>query len=302
MVQTDPLLKPHHATPSGKRLTSSILSLLLLVSTVQGTDPDTAHDASTTPAWAARQGLASLPATNVAHATPVYVHPARRAIGTLSSNEVPEQTDSFTWGTNRTIAGLGEGLVFDESTLNERMEFRRVQALFRTLEERGDLISNRVQAAEQMERLLDSLTFDSSRFYLHHRLGALYFREQDYRRAAVHMENALNLEPNNAAIASNLAAAQMTLGQLNEALDTLNRIQVGLVTSPQLLFSIYFNKACLNSLKGRTEDAIENLIKAVETDPPSTLASLGDPQLDFIREDIRFKNVRFALESMLNPR
>gem|GEM_PF-3195227 len=297
MRPTKSIFTSHDATPKGRGLTSSILFLCVLRLCAYG-QSEAPSEFSDQSMWSARRTIASVPATNTAYATEPYVHPAVQAIAKLNSGQIPASTNE-SLRMERHISALGEGLHIDEDTLDERVEFRRVQVLLQELESLNRQVVSRDYIAAQMEEMIPTLRHNASLFLLHHRLGALYFREQNYSKAAHHMEEALTIQPNNSAIASNLAAAQMTLGQLDDALETLNSIQVGLVDSNQLLFSIYFNKACLYSLKERTEEAIENLIRAAESDPPSVYASLGDPQLDFIRDDMRFKNVQFALESML---
>lgn len=249
--------------------------------------------------WAKRT-IGSLQSTNEL-ILPVPPPPdrARSALDALRGDRV--LADPL-WGmsTNRTITGIaGEGEI-DEETLDARMEMTRIRQFIERIDV---LLRNRDHqtAIQQVQHELEFATNDDIRFILHHRLGTIYFRTQEYAQAAVHMAKALEIQPNNAAIASNLAAAQMTMGDLDSALNTLSSIQLGLIDNRSLLFSIHFNLACLYSMKGREEEALEHLFKAAESDPPSAFASLGDPQLDPIRSDFRFRDLQRVLENRLTP-
>jgi tetratricopeptide (TPR) repeat protein len=198
----------------------------------------------------------------------------------------------------RRITELGGYREIDTDTLDERLALSQLEADMQAVdqlidERRGDLASSRLQ------QLLEQAQFDSVRMRLHQKLGVLAFRQLDYATAAQQIEAALALDPNNAALASNLAAAQMSLGDLDAARNTLESIQLGLIRSRRLLFSIHFNLACIYSLSESDEPALNNLYRAAEQDPASTLASLGDPQLDFIRTEERFASLRDTLESLL---
>ena len=94
-------------------------------------------------------------------------------------------------------------------------------------------------------------------------------------------------------------AVLMTLGRLDEALGHLLEIYPASLDRPQLSFSVHFNLACVYSMKKNTEKALQNLALATQIDPASTLASLGDPQLDFIRADGRFRELSQAVENFV---
>ena len=259
--------------------------------------------ASEGPTWN-RHSISGLAATNTLDATPkpesAPRDPSRLALERLSQTEASEPPAQ--WPAvegERRIAEFGEYRAVDEVTLEERMEHIRIELL---MEEANMLVrqGDDEGASHLLKGALDKAGYDSSRFTLHRRLGAMAFRRQDYEGAAVHMAEALALQPNDPATASNLAAAQMTLGDLDAALETLQGIQLGLIQHRQLLFSVHFNLACLYSMKEETEQAITHLLEAAESDPPSAFASLGDPQLDAIRNDLRFRDLQLVLESMLS--
>ncbi len=131
------------------------------------------------------------------------------------------------------------------------------------------------------------------------RLAAYHFRNQNYTTAADHMQEALALDKSDSVTAINLSAVLMTLGRLDEALGHLLEIYPASLDRPQLSFSVHFNLACVYSMKKNTEKALQNLALATQIDPASTLASLGDPQLDFLRADTRFRELSQAVENFV---
>ncbi len=258
--------------------------------------------ASEGPTWT-RHSISGLAATNAAASSApepksAPSDPARLALERLKQTDAADSPDTWPSAEERRIAEFGEYRAVDEVTLEERMAQVRLELLM----EEANLLARQGddEGAELLlQGALDKAGYDSSRFTLHRRLGAMAFRRQDYEVAAHHMAEALSLQPNDPATASNLAAAQMTLGDLDAALETLQGIQRGLIQHRQLLFSVHFNLACLYSMKEETEQAIAHLLEAAESDPPSAFASLGDPQLDAIRNDLRFRDLQLVLESML---
>ncbi len=258
---------------------------------------DASGDASPAPF---ATSIAAIPATNAPIQPPPT--PPDRYRETLEALDEPfewEDREAFAPGT-RLIAAMEIDGPLDEAGVLERLELVRVQHV---LEESDQLAQQRAHdsAIRNLENELETLEFDQSIYIVHHRLGTMLFRTQDYEEAAWHMEQALEIQPENAALASNLAAVQMTLGYLDEAMDTLSGINLRIIDNAHLLFSIHFNLACLHSLKGNHERAIENLFTAVEHDAPNTYASLGDTQLDPIRDDLRFRDLATSLERHLRP-
>ena len=136
------------------------------------------------------------------------------------------------------------------------------------------------------------------------RMAAYEFRRQQYEAAANLMGQAAELDQQDAVTRINLAAVLMTLGRIDEALGYLLEIYPFVLDRPQLAFSVHFNLACVYSLKQDTAKSLQNLAIAAQTDPASTLASLGDPQLDPVRSDTRFAELGQALERFLiqNPK
>lgn len=203
--------------------------------------------------------------------------------------------DPWQPASDRFIAEFGAYRIVDKSAVEERLEIIHVQWLFDKAQTKARQQRSE-EAMRDLEEALDHVRYDRSRFLIQQRLGVMAFRNQDYARAEYHMAEALALQPRDPAVASNLAAAQMTRGHFEAALKTLESIPVGLIRRRHLLFSIHFNKACLFSMMERPDEAFEHLVQAAEYDPPATWTSLGDTHLDPIRDDLRFLDLRLTLE------
>jgi tetratricopeptide (TPR) repeat protein len=243
---------------------------------------------------------AAPPAEPVETVEPISPH--RAALQRLLEDETLTDADQpWQLPEQRQIAEFGEYREIDEASLEERVEASRLQLVLQTADE--EMRRGRPAAAmQQLIQFLETARFDDNRTRALQRLGIFAFRQQDYELAAEYMQAALEIEPNSPALSSNLAAAQMTLGRLDDALATLSAIRTGLIRSPALLFSIHFNLACLHSMKDQREEALNHLFRAAESDAPSVLASLGDPQLDNVRGEARFRELQVALERGLQRR
>ncbi len=156
-------------------------------------------------------------------------------------------------------------------------------------------------AYEMLHRRYTQLETRQSRLFALSRLGTLAFRLQDYKAAADHMRKALELDPRNAPLTCNLAAALMTDGNVTEALYYLNQINPALVENLSSRFSVFFNLACAHSMLGNQDKAMDNLEQAALVDAANTMASLGDPQLDNIRGSDDFQRLQRWLDRLLAP-
>ena len=133
-------------------------------------------------------------------------------------------------------------------------------------------------------------------------IASYYFRMQRYHEALPFMREAVRLDPTDFPTLSNLAAVLMSMGELKEAGFFLRTIDTTKIRdNVHLVFSIYFNRACLNSLNNEMGAALRDLRQAAQTDPHSTLASLGDPQLDGIRPSLEFFDMKARLETIMQP-
>ncbi len=199
------------------------------------------------------------------------------------------------------LADFVPGGRYDESeTLRDRQE----QASVRRLLSETDILmrNNRKELAfANLEEALPGIEAPYNRLAILARLGTLLFRDQQYDRAVIHMREAVQIEPADIVMVSNLAAGLLSIGDVDEALEHLTSINLRTIRNPSLAFSVLFNLACGYSLKNDVEKSLSHLLGAANVDPASTIASLGDTQLDNIRSDLRFKNLQSQLEAAFRP-
>lgn len=179
---------------------------------------------------------------------------------------------------------------FERNMLRERVLLS--DRLFR----QGDA-TNAIALLQDVDKYLRS---PRNRVLNLNRLAAYEFRRQQYAAAARLMREANALQKQDPVSRLNLAAVLITVGELDEALATLLDIYPQTLQRKGLMFSVHFNLACVYSMQKETDKALQNLAIAAQTDPASTFASLGDPQLDFIRPDARFVELAQAVNDFLN--
>ena len=157
------------------------------------------------------------------------------------------------------------------------------------------------EAIALLKQQLNQPLSPEQRARVNSRIASYYFRTQRYADALPFMREAVRLNPQDFGTQCNLAAVLLSMGEIKEAGFLLKTIEIARITETRLLFSIFFNRACVASLESDAKTSIDQLRKAAQTDPQSTLASLGDPQLDNIRPGLDFFDLKAGLEMMLNP-
>lgn len=150
---------------------------------------------------------------------------------------------------------------------------------------------SREQAFEKLRHLLERITEPELREQLLSAMGVMRFKQQNYAAAAKYFEEARHCAPHDVRIACNLAAAYMSNDQLEMARELLSGISLSLVENAHLAAAIQINLACINSMLGRTDDALEHLSQAAQLNAAFTGAHLGDTQLDAIRNEKRFETI-----------
>lgn len=240
------------------------------------------------------------PSTPLVWPPPPPVDPARAALGALdpATNEFEAPPLIVTKITALPAAsGLSETQVverFERNLMRERIQL--ADHIYR----QGDVTN----AITLLQDLTQYLRNPRNRVLNLNRLAAYEFRRQNYAAAANYMQQASELQNEDTVTKINLSAVLMTMGKLDEALNTLLDIYPASLDRLPLMFSVHFNLACVYSLKKDGDKALQNLAIAAQTDPVSTMASLGDPQLDYIRTESRFAELAKALDDFLkrNPR
>lgn len=191
----------------------------------------------------------------------------------------------------------GEG---DDSTTQAvlRAEYTLLRGRARTADQlfRAAKLEDAISLMESTER---QLTLPELRAVALNRIAAYYFRLQQTDKMAEYSRQAWDLAPGDAANACNLAASLLSVGEVDEALIILLGVYDQAREQPKLAFSLYFNLACVYSLKKDNAQALHHLVLAARADPAATLAAFGDTQLDGIRDLPEVIRLRGALLSSM---
>ena len=131
---------------------------------------------------------------------------------------------------------------------------------------------------------------------LHNRMAAYLFKSQRYDEALVHMRESARINPGDSATLCNVGAVLLSMGRVEESDAFLRKVDTAKIDNLNLLFSVYFNKACIGSLRKNKDEALLNLIRAAQSDPRATLTALSDPQLDNVRNSLEFMDLKSRLE------
>lgn len=236
------------------------------------------------------------PAGPVVWPPPAPPDPSRTALGSLdqiTSNDFSAPPLIVT-----RIAQLPARSGMSPEQISEHME--RLQ--LREAVNSADALFREGQASNAIARLdalAPAMRNTRNRVLLLNRAAAYYFRQQQYERATELMKQAYDLDAGDSVAACNLAATLLTTGQAEEALRMLKGLPASALNRPQLAFSIHFNMACAYGLTRHVDEGIDSLARAAQTDPVSTAASLGDPQLDGLRGDSRFDSLARSLDAYL---
>jgi len=161
------------------------------------------------------------------------------------------------------------------------------------------------EAIELLENNARQMKSPGALFEVHHQLGILLYSLNLFREAASHLEKALTYQADSAAVACNLAAIFLYLGEVDNALQSLGRVETTRLfenNQRSLLFSTYFNYACAYSLKNMVEESLANIELAARYDPQRVLTSMGDPQLDNVRRSPRFQEIKDQLTARIQRR
>jgi tetratricopeptide (TPR) repeat protein len=169
---------------------------------------------------------------------------------------------------------------------------KRNNALFR--------VGDHQQACDNLKQLMTTTEDPELIQRILSLLGVLNFKLRQFETAAVFFAQAMEYAPGNTQLACNLAGAYLSYGALDKAEEALLSIDTNLILADSLKAAVHFNLACIHSLKGQPDDALNNLATAAECDPVFTATNIGDTQLDRIRRLKRFERIQRELQRILN--
>ncbi|RLC78827.1 MAG: hypothetical protein DRI61_09160, partial [Chloroflexi bacterium] len=113
-------------------------------------------------------------------------------------------------------------------------------------------------------------------------LGNVYYEQGRYEEAIEAYRKVIELNPNRGATYCALASIYRRLGRQKELEEHIRKARELLPPDD------HYNRACLESICGNVEEALEHLKLALEKDPGMKEWAKRDPDLEWIREDERF--------------
>ncbi len=252
------------------------------------------------PPWE-RASIYYVPPTNKPGRPPPTLPTSRDVLNALE-NEAPTSLAAVVLGSSPSLYAMSRqsptNLPADAKTMEQEHNFA---VMIRDV----DRMSKEGRAEEAINMLKEQLNKPMpphQRAAINNRIASYYFRMQRYAQAMPFMREAVRLDPTDFPTLCNLAAVLMSMGETKEASFFLMNIDTTKIqNNDRLVFSVFFNRACLASLDNQLGTAIQELRKAAQTDPHQTLASLGDPQLDAIRPSLDFFDLRARLEAIIAP-
>ena len=222
----------------------------------------------------------------------------RRATEYMVANELKEQQSEA----ETTVAGSGasaedrttQELQRDEEDLREieagLMKYMHVVQVnpknARAWDTLGNLHKSAGQYKEAVLAYAQAIQNDPSKALYHHHLGLVYACEGRMDEAIEAFQRVIEMEPDH-------ALAHATLGGYyrKKGLEELAQKHIGIAMKSIFDSENEYNRACLAAICGNTDQALELLRVALMNKQTYVDWILRDPDLDFIRQDPRFKQL-----------
>jgi tetratricopeptide (TPR) repeat protein len=147
----------------------------------------------------------------------------------------------------------------------------------------GNLYKTSGSYREAVTSFEQAVSLDPNKALYRYNLGLVYAIQQRYDEAIGAFEKVVEFDPGNRLAHATLAGYYRRLGQDAEA---KKHITIAMSTMKD---ENEYNRACFEAICGNADQAIELLKVALEQEQTSLDWARRDPDLDFIREDPRYK-------------
>jgi len=150
----------------------------------------------------------------------------------------------------------------------------------------GNLYKSAGQYKEALESYQEAIRQDATKAIFHHHVGLVYACEGRMDEAIDAFQRVLHMDPDHA-----LAHAALGGYFRKKGLEDLAQQHIGIAMKSIFDSENEYNRACLAAICGNTEQALDLLRVALQNKQTYVDWILRDPDLDFIRQDPRFKQL-----------
>jgi tetratricopeptide (TPR) repeat protein len=150
----------------------------------------------------------------------------------------------------------------------------------------GNLYKSAGRYEEALEAYREAISNDPSKALFHHHVGLVYACEGRTDEAIDAFQSVIQMDPNHA-----LAHAALGGYYRKKGLEELAQKHIGIAMKSIFDSENEYNRACLAAICGNTDQALELLRVALTNKQTYVDWILRDPDLDFIRQDPRFKQL-----------
>jgi len=174
---------------------------------------------------------------------------------------------------------------------NDIAAYRRVTEINPRNDRAWDALGNMYEAAslhsDAIAAFGQAVALAPRKEAYHFHLGIALAYQMHFDKAIEALQNSIALNPNFVLAHCALAANYRRIGHEAEAQEHIA------IARPSMEYEKEYNRACFESISGKTDEAFALLEKALEKEQVKTAMLRSDPDLDFIRKDARFEALLF---------
>lgn len=185
---------------------------------------------------------------------------------------------------NESAQGAEREIGAEEEQLAKQIEINPRSAA--TWEALGTLYKSAGRYEEAVQAFEQAISIEPGTVSYYHDLGLVYSARGYNKDAYNSFQKVLELDPNHSLTHASLGGYYKKIG-----LDELAQKHIGKAMKHIYESENEYNRACLDAICGKTDDAIDLLRVALENEQTYVNWVLHDPDLDALREDERFKQL-----------
>jgi tetratricopeptide (TPR) repeat protein len=170
---------------------------------------------------------------------------------------------------------------------NDITAYRKITEINPKNDRAWDALGNMYEAAglhsEAISAFEQAITLAPRKEAYHFHLGVALAYQMHYEKAIQALQNSIALNPNFVLGHCALAANYRRIGKETETQEHIA------IARPSMEYEKEYNRACFESISGNADQAFALLETALEKGQIQEAMLRSDPDLDFIRNDVRFE-------------